>query len=420
MTLPRALLLLVTASAACQSDEFAFETADQWLQVMEKVQCERAARCGGIGHAELFECKALASAHSSIYPLPYSLDEAVKAGRLLVDMRAAAACMGAALAVGCTDEQFESLLQQQCDLVALYRGLVTKGGICRSSRECITGFCGSAGMPVVSGCAGTCQSYIVLDSACDPTAAGTCTSADYCPDDTRVCTRRQGSGQRCVGLDGCLPGFLCKGYEPAHEGQPASPGTCAPPGKVGEPCTLLANDLYDCDPGLYCDFRQSPSRCAPRHPQGEPCYTRFQCQDGLACAGVKRLDMKTVAPGVCTPFLDLYLECSGADLSFSIGGGVTGAYSSACPYDMYCSTTGMTCDPRGQPGGYCTIDKNTHQTVSFFGCRPGYYCDSAREKCIPQLPLGASCDQTASPDNVCADSVCSPGSGLCERICGPA
>lgn len=418
MKMHHKLLWLMILLSACQSSDLAFSLPSEWSIALRQALCSRLARCGSIGKSELFDCQSEAQARPSVYPTPYSYDKAVRENRMKFDLTAARSCIKLVRDLGCTSEEFDQLLATDCDFERIFEGNVALQMSCENSFECIVGYCKGPNGPVNAGCSGTCQNYIITNSTCSPEFME-CHPRNYCDINTHKCTPRNISGQSCRGNLACSTGLLCKGYVPTTSGQPEQPGTCLPPGQVGEVCSILYNGSFDCVPGLFCDRSQAPRRCARRKPQDAACRATYECQDGLACAGARRQSNNLVELGHCVPFLDSYEDCSGSDFSYFLGGGPTGASSSACPADMHCSPTTPSCGPLGTGWGYCVADADNSfpEAREFFSCSYDYYCDFKTNRCLPKHPLGTACNQADSPDNVCAYSVCNPTTATCQAAC---
>lgn len=417
MRATQALIFTTLLLAACQGQALDFQLPSQYVIVAKQAICEQEARCGDIGRSELFDCQSDAAAETSVYPSGYDVDQAVRADRVIFNLVTARECVLAIKSCGCTTEQFDQVWTGVCNPRRIYEGNTWAGMPCQNSIECGTGYCGVNGRPLFGGCSGTCQSYLSVNMPCDPRFSQ-CYPSLYCDSSTLSCTAKRSEGESCRGNEACGIGFLCKKYLPAAAGNPETLGNCRRPGKTGEECEVSYNLDFDCVPGLRCDTAQSSARCAERKPQGEACNATYECQDGLACAGGRRQLGAQVSPGRCVPFLDRYADCTGSDFLYSQGGFSMGAERSACPKDMYCPTiSGPVCELRAPGGGTCFADTSQPEAVDFFSCRGLFYCDRATEACQPQIPLGASCDQSLSLDNVCAAGACDSVTSTCQLLC---
>jgi hypothetical protein len=367
---------------------------------MATVRCERTAFCGFIGKSEIAKCQSDAKTSATKYPATYSTQEAVDAKRLAFDSAAAQKCLDAAKAQGCTLDR-QLAVSSSCQ--DLFKPLVAVGGACKSSGECVDGWCdqGPNGNP---GCAGTCKANTPTGMACD-TSEPHCRTTDYCDSTTKVCTVRAAAGAVCGTSPRCQRGLFCKGWDPTAT--PEVKGTCKGPGAVGETCEIFFFGNTDCSPALFCDDAQMPPKCAMPLAMGTECSSFTACADPLDCIGLT-FDSRTgnvTKKGTCGPYLDIGAMCTNA--------GETG-----CPLDSVCDATAKTCTLVGPAGADCS-DAGTGGT-----CGNELYCDGTSKKCTPMVVLGGACtpppvDMSGFPlgDDPCHDGTCDEMTKVCTLIC---
>jgi len=269
--------------------------------------CEYEVRCGGAPDR--------AGCDESVYTRQQLVVD-VKAGKIIYDGKAAAACLDLYRVTSCkvSDGAFSLLNQSQSCRNAI-KGAVATGGACLTSEECQSQACDkSACTTATECCAGTCAAKISAGGDCSSSAVG-CADDLFCKQGdtatTWTCAPFIADGQPCTSVDHCVAGRRCNlvmgttkgtcGVLPAR-GQ-ACPGTacdssadfCDPASKtclgripVGGDCTGLATG---CVPYANCDT--ATMKCIARKRGGEACTESSDCLMGVACTG-----------GVCVPPLD--------------------------------------------------------------------------------------------------------------------
>ena len=366
------LLVAVGCSSSASNTE---DFVNQFVGAL----CHSEAQCGSVGASEEARCREVTA-------VGYGPDlEAVAAKRLSFDSGAAGRCLDAIKGSGCRLPELIASLNGACDKV--FTPQVAVGGICKNNGECIGGTCNAASV----GCAGTCVAYVATGGTCD-FAKALCAPTDVC-DASHTCVARGAIGAACHGASSCKEGLGCRGYMAATGAAPEVVGTCAAPGKVGDPCT--ASFLgSDCSPELYCDGSETPSKCAALLPKDAECLSSDSCAAGLACVG---LDSATSAgKGMCESYVDIGAACT------------SGVEPSNCPTDADCDPTSKVCVVTGALGSDC-------KTKSV-RCSSGTYCDEMSGTCTVEKKLGEACS-TQTSDEPCAQGLCDPTTKTCAYVC---
>lgn len=365
---------------------------------LDAATCSWNVKCGYIGASEQKACEDGLAAATKDFPQGYDNAEAATAKRLSYDAAAGAKCLEIAAKLGCTlDEQFA--LSAQC--AGVYVGAVPVGGSCKSDLECVGGWCDMGPDVSTDGCPGTCTAFVATGATCDPNAPH-CAPTDSCNSTSKKCTARAAAGAKCGGADpSCQSGLFCKGYVAASGSTPATPGTCAAPGNLGDPCTTYFFGNTNCTPGLFCDDMAATPTCKTRLTAGTECDSFSSCADGLACIGLA-YDPDTyelTAKGKCTGYLDVNKTCAAAD-------------ETGCPYDTSCDATALKCLPYGNLGADCS-DAGTGGS-----CGDRLYCDGVTSKCTKMVGFGSACTPaTGNGDDPCEDGSCDATSKTCVLVC---
>jgi hypothetical protein len=175
----------------------------------------------------------------------------------------------------------------------------------------------------------------------------------------------------------------------------------APTTPVGGVCT---SDL-ECTP--VPDAAVSCGASSPPDPKGNYVYhcqvdRRGQAGSSPCAATVKDgVWMSRTAPPATEAFLCYFedgLRCNGTSCVPLGQVGDACATSADCAAPTFCDVNGLCTAPKA-PGDACN-------GVSPVECQAGYYCQSIREICLPQVDLGAECDY---------DWACT--SGICRGVC---
>ena len=246
-----------------------------------------------------------AACEESVYQR-LQLEADVKAGKVIYDGRAAAACLNAYGTLGCSASDaalFNASHQQSCDDVV--KGTVAAGGSCLTDDECLSEACDkSTCNSALECCAGTCTARIPAGGDCSAVGAR-CAQDLFCRrntvDQTAICTARIADGQPCTSSDVCVTGRRCNlvtgtsagtcGAFPAH-GQ-ACPGdacdstsdVCDPASKtcvsriaVGGDCSAISTGCV-----AYASCDPATKTCVARKRAGETCAATTDCLSGVAC-----------------------------------------------------------------------------------------------------------------------------------------
>lgn len=368
---------------------------------LDSETCTFRVRCGYIGASELKACEGDLAGSRAKFPPGYDLVEAATGGRVSYDADAAAKCLAAAKALGCTIDQQIALANECADV---YGAATAPGGACKADGECVAGYCDRGTGAKPSGCAGVCAALLATGGACDPNAPH-CASSDYCDATSKKCAARATAGAECGGTKPrCQLGLFCKGYVAASGGAPATAGKCAGAGAVGDPCGGSLRGDTDCTPGLYCDRSTKSPACKARLAAGAECASLSACDDGLACAGmIVDLTAGTVTTkGKCAAILDVGKTCDNP-----------AAFVTGCPRDTVCDATSKQCVSFGTVGVDCS------KTGTNGVCAVDFYCDGASSKCAAQVGLGAACTPPASMTaaNPCQTGSCDATTKKCVLAC---
>lgn len=339
--------------------------------------CQRFARCGGLGASEEAQCETNALAQRQSTPPVYSLDDAVNAGRLKFDPVEAQKCVAARTSAGCTPN-LSIVAEHACDKV--FTPLVVAGGMCKSTLECIGGYCANNR---TYGCASICKVWLATGSTCDPTnttGSGCDESQDFCHPTNKVCTARVADGAMCGPAARCQIGLFCL-------------TTCKKPGMVGDACAIGLGGADTCSPEFYCNDSLASPVCEVRKAAGADCASYNACNDGLDCIG---FDPQTMNHGQCGAWLDIGKMC---DPTLS---------ESGCPFlGEQCEMTSKTCVAVGTPGSACVGGD----------CRDGLYCD-AKMKCAATVAIGGVCaPPPVGTDNPCHEGSCDAMTMKCALVC---
>lgn len=339
--------------------------------------CTWLARCGVVAAADEAGCEEAETAGVSAAPPPYSVDDAVTAGRATVDATAAKACTDALAAAACSARDVDAV-KSACAPVVV--GKVKLGLGCRADFECAGGWCGN----IALGCGAVCKPFATAGFDCSATP---CDPTSYCDSLSRHCVAAGASGAECEVARPCAKGLVCRGLLPASAG---ATGTCGAIAKAGEACATSD----ECALGLYC--ASATLKCTARVADGMQCTDIDACFGGKSCVGLAYPQGTSVGkPGTCGAFLDAGAACDPA------------ADDSGCPADTACGKTSKTCDAVGGAGMPCPAR----------GCRDGLYCDG-HSTCQPLVAYGGACapDQ-ASGNASCRWGACDPQARACLTYC---
>lgn len=203
-----------------------------------------------------------------------TIEGALASGRIRVDEKAEATCIGNAEAIlakmTCpyhpTPADTDSLAAEACSKV--YAGTVAESGACRGDHECVDGLT-CVGWNATTD--GTCKSPPALGEPCGagPASDGganvlvelpfgqhsKCAPGGYCAAD-RKCAAQAAQGEFCGGDSMCANGLKC------------FQDKCGGPGPSDENGPCLSSD--DCKEDLYCTSRDAGA-CKPKKAPGETC-----------------------------------------------------------------------------------------------------------------------------------------------------
>ncbi len=306
--MPRLVLAIVGFVAACGAGDPPPVALHDFGPAAEDALCDWAVRCVHVPDRPT--CQRL------IDPKSYDTrraEDAVAAGRLAYDDRAAGACIDATRHANCLATPFTD---PSCG--EIFTGLLGEGATCTSDYECAGG----------GGCGGTtCDAQCCLGS-CGPPLTGQppdppqlarvgesctthqdCVLGAYCETDGRCTPMPDAEGERC--LFGCARGDLycdttdlvCHRYGAAGEscdpaGQTAPPcdpswsfcdGVCTPRPGPGEAC----DDTRVCIASSFCDG----GTCRAREAAGAPCTASDQCDVTCDLSAGKCVEYATCTTG---------------------------------------------------------------------------------------------------------------------------
>jgi hypothetical protein len=292
MRRPRLLALLSFAALGCGDDKkISGETVaiEEFPSAGEDAICEQEVRCGQYPDVET--CKTVVFVRLQVMA-------DVGSGKVKYDARAAAACLSALGATGCTVSSRTDGLQSCLDA---FRGTVAVGGACLQSTECVSRNCNLSACTSAC-CEGRCEAQSALGQPCADSAAP-CAGSTYCKQDLATgvgtCVARLSVGQPCNGLDICDLATACV-RDPATgdamcthlpaEGEPCPRGVCdnsldacdattklcVPRIAIGGSCASGTCVRYaSCDPVSQL--------CIARVPGGGACDDAASCLGGLPC-----------------------------------------------------------------------------------------------------------------------------------------
>ena len=211
----------------------------------------------------------------------------VAAGTMSFDATNADACVSALQSLACDADALPSI----CGGVLV--GLVQSGGACNMARQlALFSDCqdGTACLAGANACQGTCTARGTLNQPCTSVP---CVSGTTCNFATNTCAPKGALNDACgaTGIAVCGPGLYCTDslgsgtcaaqaatgscYVASLQPACAPPaqcnsalslnGTCGPPPKPGDPCTV---GDYDCGTDLRC---AADSTCQAYSPFGQPC-----------------------------------------------------------------------------------------------------------------------------------------------------
>lgn len=296
------LAIVLVSFSACGGDG-ATIPIDELQTHAKEALCAYEVRCGLVPDT--------AACDETLYVKQQLLVD-VKAGKVIYDGQAAAACLDLYRALGCniSGAGLSSVGQAQSCRDTI-RGTVATGGACLTDEECQSQDCDKSACTMTTECcAGACAAKIPAGGDCS--AAGPrCADDLFCrrgTGTTGICSAVIADGQPCTSTDSCVTGRRCNlvtgtsagtcGILPAH-GQ-ACPGMlcdslsdlCDPASKtcvgriaVGGDCSAIPTG---CVPYANCDA--ATKTCVPRKRAGEDCAQASDCLSGVACTG-----------GVCVP-----------------------------------------------------------------------------------------------------------------------
>jgi hypothetical protein len=399
----RLMLSLVALAAACGGGTHnsspdlapAISSASELNSMLAQLNCTVGAQCGNIGKSEVQQCLGDLTTSEGFKPT-YSIDDAVKAGRVKFDPAEAQRCYDAQSKFGCTQDE---VIAAQASCTKVLTGLVQTGGMCLAQLECADGFCDQGNNTQRNdGCAGTCKPWLNVGDTCDPQSP-LCAPTAFCDNTTMKCAAQLSMGTACT-PGSCGADLFCKGYVAASAGPPAVPetkGSCLPAGKLGDACQAFFFGNTDCSPDFFCDTSQTTAVCATKVAMGGACKDFAACVDGLDCLGLT-FDMNgnLSKSGACGAYVDVGATCDPA-------GGEAG-----CPFDAPCDATAKTCTITGTEGSDCSMTS----------CRTNLYCDDTTMKCTKQVALGAACTPPQMlGTNPCHDGTCDTASKICSLAC---
>jgi hypothetical protein len=318
----------------------------------------------------------------------YSLEDAIRAGRVRLDRSKAETALQTDLEYNCACGgqfgAFDMGTYTRRGLIAL----VPVGGSCLADFECADGYC-SGDIAFGFSCGGTCQPFLPTGAPC---SYGHCGPSDWCPalGTNLTCVPRITLGQACDDSNNqetpCADGLWCM--------TSANPtmGVCsdAPSSGAGGPC------VDNCNPGLYCD---SMDICRPREAVGSACSNDYQCAGGLCCLGGSCQNNLVDIGGACDPT-------------------VADRLSSGCPADATCDPGSRTCVlPPSLAGAACHGDGDCYPYPNYPLVAPGSgwpYCDLTGH-CGMRGMIGDPCNPNDA--NSCLSLHCDPGSRKCLSSC---
>ncbi|MEO8212484.1 MAG: hypothetical protein ABI560_04800 [Myxococcales bacterium] len=236
----------------------------------------------------------------------------VKAGKVIYDGQAAAACLDLYRVLGCNVSDAASIQSSQVQSCReMFKGTVATGAACLTSEQCQSQDCDKSDCPSTACCAGACVARISEGGVCAGFGA-------YCADDlvcrvsgtdnAGICTALIAGGQPCTSRDSCVPGRVCNVVKGTNA------GTCGVLPSRGQECPGMACDSVAdfCDPAsktcvgrvpvggdcaglptgcvVYARCDVATMNCVARKRVGEACAQSNDCLIGVECTG-----------GVCVP-----------------------------------------------------------------------------------------------------------------------
>lgn len=262
--------------------------------------CSRAIRCGLA--PDKSGCAEGLYARQQLYA-------DVKAGKVIYDGHAAAACLDFYGTAGCnlSDETSSAHISQLQSCRETAKGTVGTGGACVASEQCQSQACDKSACTTTSECcAGTCVARRLLGEDCSALGAS-CADDLFCKWDdtgtTGICTALIADGQPCTRTDLCVQGRACnpvagtsagtcgvlpaRGDECPAMGCDSSADFCDPASKTCLGRVPLGNDCTGLPTGcvVYAKCDAATMKCVARERAGEPCGESSDCLPGVECTG---------------------------------------------------------------------------------------------------------------------------------------
>lgn len=231
----------------------------------------------------------------------------VKAGKVIYDGGAAAACLDFDNGLSCkVSEQKFSIVDHAPSCNETFKGTVAPGGSCLTDAECLSQTCHKSGCDGTTACCtGTCTAKVLAGGDCSASGAE-CAEGLFCrrntTDQTAICTAPIPDGQPCTsGGDICVAGRRCIlvtstsagtcGVLPAR-GQACPDNFCDSPADVCDPASktcvariAVGGDCAVISKGCvaYAKCDGATKTCVALKRAGEACAQATDCLFGLAC-----------------------------------------------------------------------------------------------------------------------------------------
>jgi hypothetical protein len=254
-----------------------------------KTICDREVRCGN--YPDEATCES-----ATFTELQVQAEAA--AGKVKYDGEAAASCLAAYGALGCSASEVgaaSSSVVETCSHV--FTGTIVNGGACLIDQECASQSCNLSACDGASCCLGSCQAQIALGGDCS-SAGAVCAGGTFCKPGISggaLCAAPIAPGQACDDAsDLCAPGTFCLATSLG------GPTTCAKLPAEGASCSSAGA----CDsPADYCD--PGSMTCLPRIAVGGACPSMAGCPTYATCdANTSTCVSKGTAGAACTQSSD--------------------------------------------------------------------------------------------------------------------
>lgn len=298
----RRIVACVLWLGACGGGDRAAIPIDELAEHAEAALCTYEVRCGWA--PDTAACK------EALYVRQQLVAE-VKAGKVIYDGQAAAACLALYQTISCkVSEGGISILNMAQSCRDAVGGTVATGGACLIDEDCQSDACDRSACSATECCTGVCVAKVLAGGDCS--AAGSrCADDLFCRRGTTgtaaICAELIADGQPCTRFDSCLPGRQCN----------LVTGTCGAPPATGQECPdMICDSMADfCDPasktclrriavggdcsatpagcGGFANCDAATKTCVARRRGGEACAQPNDCLTGVACTG-----------GICVPPAD--------------------------------------------------------------------------------------------------------------------